>query len=115
MELETKFHDCFRSDKRFEDKLHFPYGFLKSGEFTIEQARILELKGVAYSELAEGVRKPRGEAEREFVDFCQGKKNANTIHERVWRRYQSIVNSHSLAVSFNKKRSSSPIIEDPEN
>lgn len=104
MELETKFHDCFRTDKRFEDKVHFPYGFLKRGEFTIEQARVLELKGIAYQELATGLRKPKGETEREFVAFCSGKKQAETIHERVWQRYQSKVTAAFNAVSFNKKR-----------
>ncbi|WP_420598559.1 DUF413 domain-containing protein [Neptuniibacter sp.] len=104
MELETRFHECFRTEKRFEDKCHFPYGFLKSGDFTIEQARILELKGHAYAELASGERMPKGETEREFVAFCQGKKEAQTIHERVWQRYQSKVLSGLHAVSFNKKR-----------
>lgn len=104
MELETRFHECFRTEKRFEDKCHFPYGFLKSGDFTIEQARILELKGHAYAELASGKRMPKGETEREFVAFCQGKKEAQTIHERVWQRYQSKVLSALHAVSFNKKR-----------
>jgi len=111
MELETRFHDCFRTDKRFEDKLNFPYGFLKSGDFTIEQARVLELKGVAYQELAAGARKPQGEVEREFVAFCHGKKEAQTIHERVWKRYLAKVHSRN-AVSFNKKRNSAAVFEE---
>lgn len=104
MELENRFHDCFRTDKRFEDKVHFPYGFLKSGDFTIEQARVLELKGQAYADLASGVRKPVGEIEREFVAFCRGKKEAQTIHERVWQRYQNRVSGSLHVVSFNKRR-----------
>ncbi|MAY43543.1 MULTISPECIES: DUF413 domain-containing protein [unclassified Neptuniibacter] len=114
MELETKFHDCFRTDKRFEDKVHFPYGFLKSGEFTIEQAGLLDLKGNAYQELATGLRKPRGEAEREFVAFCSGKKQAETVHERLWQRYQSKVTAASNTVSFNKKRLSQSVLSEEE-
>lgn len=106
MGLETTFHDCFRTDKRFEDKVHFPYGFSKSGEFTIEQARILELKGMAYAELASGLRKPKGETEREFVAFCQGKKEAQTIHEKVWQRYQNKLMAAFNPISFNKRRAS---------
>ena len=105
MKLETKFHDCFGTNRLFEDKVNFPYGFKKSGDFTIEQARMLELNGHAYAELAEGGRKPRGETEREFVEFCQGRKEAQTLHERVWQRYQAKVHSCSYAISFNKKRS----------
>jgi len=115
MELETKFHDCFRTSRLFEDKVNFPYGFRKSGDFTIEQARMLELNGHAYAELAEGERKPRGETEREFVAFCQGRKEAQTLHERVWQRYKAKVLSCSYMVSFNKRRSCQPqLMEESE-
>lgn len=102
MELKDKFYDCFQTEKRFEDKANFPYGFSMSGDFTIEQAQLLESKGAAYRDLASGERPPKVGIEREFVDFCQGRKNAESIHEKAWRQYIAKVNRNNKAVSFNK-------------
>jgi uncharacterized protein YifE (UPF0438 family) len=101
------YHECFKVNAKFQDKINFPYGFLKSGEFTIDQARLLERNGVAYSELASEARRPVGEIEREFVDFCRGKKSATTLHERTWQRYICVVEKNRLAISFNKRRHNS--------
>lgn len=103
------FQECFKADKKFEDKINFPYGFQKSGEFTIEQARILEMNGIAYAELSSGTRKPVGEIEREFVAYCSGKKEATNLHEKVWQRYLMRVNNNKLAISFNKRRQNSEV------
>jgi len=112
METATEFHDCFLTEKRFEDKLNFPYGFYKSGDFTIEQAQLLELNGTAYAELASGMRQPEGKTEKEFVAFCQGKKAAQTIHERIWKRYRAKIISNLTAISFNHKRTSYQLDEE---
>ncbi|WP_286240801.1 DUF413 domain-containing protein [Neptuniibacter halophilus] len=99
-----KVHDCFRSDGLFSDRINFPYGFLKSGEFTITQADLLEQHGQAYSELASGLRQPAGPEEQAFVRFCQGEKPAESHHERVWQRYLHKVQGNHMAISFHKRR-----------
>ncbi|WP_067864922.1 DUF413 domain-containing protein [Neptuniibacter marinus] len=84
--------DAFKSDKRFRDPKNFPYGFARSGEFTREQAQLIENHGYAYIELASGARAPLCDQEQAFMAFCQGDKDAESLHERTWKRYQDKVN-----------------------
>jgi uncharacterized protein YifE (UPF0438 family) len=98
--------ECFKATKRFDDKINFPYGFARSGEFTREQAQILEARGQAYLELDTGSREPVAPEEQSFVEFCIGNKPAESKDERIWQRYKSKIERNHLAVSFNKGRAS---------
>ena len=77
----------FIAEKNFRDPQNFPYGFARSGEFTREQAVLLETHGLAYQALDAGEREPVDKQEREFVSFCRGDKPAESLHERTWERY----------------------------
>ena len=77
----------FKADKKFRDPQNFPYGFSRSGEFTREQAALLEAHGQAYKELDSAEREPVNKQEKEFVAFCRGDKPAESLHERTWERY----------------------------
>ena len=96
MDIQTPFY----SGKKFRDSQNFPYGFARSGEFTIEQARMIETYGNAYHELCSGVRQPNGDEEQAFVAFCHGEKDAETNHELVWKRYQNRVNRSRMIYSL---------------
>jgi uncharacterized protein YifE (UPF0438 family) len=90
--MRMQLNDAFKSDKRFRDPKNFPYGFARSGEFTREQAQLIEIYGHAYIELASGAREPACEQEQAFMEFCNGNKDAESLHERTWKRYQDKVN-----------------------
>lgn len=98
----------FQSERKFIDKKNFPYGFARSGEFTLQQAGLLERNGYAYSELASGTREPSDPQEQEFVRFCRGEKEAATEHEKVWQRYISKTSArpfYSIAVGLSARNS----------
>jgi len=95
-----KKNGSFQVDRMFLDDEHFPYGFARSGDFTIEQANLLEVHGWAYVELASGQRKPAGQSEIDFVAFCHGEKNAESVHEKVWKRYRDSVSTRSRRYSL---------------
>ncbi len=78
----------FFSHRLFQDKKNFPYGLSRSGMFTKKQTALLERYGQAYSHLATGLRSPEGPEEIAFVAFCQGLKEAESEHEKVWQLYQ---------------------------
>lgn len=82
-----KSQDFDQGGRKFWGSKHFPHGIARSGEFTIEQARLLEAHGHAYEELANGVRSPVSAVEKNFVAFCSGKKAAESAHEKAWQRY----------------------------
>ncbi|MEZ5525140.1 MAG: DUF413 domain-containing protein [Pseudomonadales bacterium] len=82
----------FTAERRFWDDQHFPYGFSRSGHFTIEQAALLEKHGYAYTLLAKGEREPVDDLEKAFVTFCLGEKEAESVHEKIWKRYSEAIN-----------------------
>lgn len=77
----------------------FPYGFPRSGEFTLQQARLLEDHGRAYEALASGAREPMNKEEKAFVAFCRGERAARTVHEKVWQIYLSKLQKKGIRVS----------------
>lgn len=92
----------FASDKVFRDPINFPYGFARSGEFTIAQARLIEQHGYAYKALASGERSPVNKQETAFVSFCQGNKPAIDVHERTWQRYLDKVQRSRMVYTLAK-------------
>lgn len=93
---------AFCTDKTFRDPINFPYGFVRSGEFTIEQARLLERCGVVYQALDTGMRQPQDQQEQDFVAFCRGERDAISLHERVWKRYQDKVKRAGMIFTLAK-------------
>jgi uncharacterized protein YifE (UPF0438 family) len=79
--------NAFISNRRFYAEEHFPYGIAGSGEFSYQQARLLENHGWAYQDLHTGARAPSNDEERRFVEVCQGREFATSIHETTWLRY----------------------------
>ena len=77
----------FYSQKTFSDRLHFPYGFARSGQLSKKQADLIERHGEAYKNLASGHQQPATAEEQEFVRCCNLLKEAETEHEKVWLFY----------------------------
>jgi uncharacterized protein YifE (UPF0438 family) len=81
----------FATSRKFYDDANFPYGFDRSGEFTVKQVQMLTERGCAYQELANGTRAPVTDEEHQFVEFSQGIRMAETDDERTWSRYISVL------------------------
>ncbi|MDK2779561.1 MAG: DUF413 domain-containing protein [Pseudomonadota bacterium] len=77
----------FACDKKFFDDRNFPRGFQRSGDFTRNQAVLLESKGVALKALHEGTRLPETEEEQHFVATCHGLEQPVTDVEKAWAIY----------------------------
>ena len=90
----------FNTDKIFRDLQNFPYGFARSGEFTTEQAMLLEKHGLAYKELDSGDRQPADNQEKAFVAYCRGDKKAESLHERTWERFQNKIKRSQVSYSL---------------
>ncbi len=93
----------FFSNKRFFDDQHFPYGFDRSGEFTSLQAKLLTDHGRAYEGLSTGFMLPTTKEEEDFVAFVQGQRQAETAHEKTWKKYLDSCNRameyHAVALT----------------
>lgn len=79
--------DSFYSNSKFYSDKHFPYGFARSGQFTCEQADLLERHGKAYEALQNGNREPVNQEETRFIAVCRGESDPVSEHEKVWMLY----------------------------
>ena len=55
--------------------------------FTEEEIEILETYGAAFHRLADGVRLPKTDAQRRFVEAVHGAREAKTKYEKTWLKY----------------------------
>lgn len=78
-------------EKTFFDDLHFPRGFNRSGEFTINESKLLNDYGHTMKRLAEGVLEPINEAEKRFIRCVSGEQEPTTLAEKTWCRYKQII------------------------
>lgn len=79
--------ESFASDKKFFDTRNYPQGFQRSGDFTRNQAQLLEAKGLAMKALHEGTREPQTPEEEQFVATCRGQATPSTDVEKTWAQY----------------------------
>lgn len=77
----------FNSTKKFFDDVNFPRGFHRSGDFTRDQAQILETMGVSLKGLFDGSIQPVTDEEQRFVEFSQQKLAPTNAVERTWATY----------------------------
>ncbi|NDV90642.1 hypothetical protein GTH32_05450 [Alteromonas sp. 345S023] len=75
------------SSKPFIDRQKFPYGFKKSGDFSISEAELLSAYGRTLLALEKGELSPESEEEQHFVAFISGRVEAASPVERAWAKY----------------------------
>lgn len=73
--------------KVFTDRAKFPYGFRKSGDFSIAEADLLSKYGHSLLGLESGELTPETDDEVHFVEFTQGKAEAANGLEKTWNKY----------------------------
>ncbi|PPI86366.1 DUF413 domain-containing protein [Candidatus Pantoea edessiphila] len=81
----------FFSEHLFFDNKNYPYGFARHGDFTIKEARLLELYGFSFNELSLSKREPINEEERLFIEVCKGLREPKTEAEHVWLKYITFI------------------------
>jgi len=96
--------DSFYSPKKFFARERFPYGLARSGDFTREQATLLESHGFAYEGIHNGVLAPANEEESHFLSVCRGETEALTAHEKAWMRYCQKTQKRAAVSAFGSSR-----------
>ena len=75
------------STKPYIDRQKFPYGFRKSGDFSITEADILTNYGRTLLGLESGELSPESEDESHFVSFIQGNVEPSNNLEKAGAKY----------------------------
>ena len=82
-----KAFDIRLSSKPFIDRMKFPYGFRKSGDFSISEADILATYGKTLLALETGELRPETADEAHFVAFISGQAESANLIEKAWQKY----------------------------
>ena len=72
---------------RYYDDVRFPYGFSKSGNFTISEAECLESKGAYFCALQEGRILELNQEDKRVLSVLNGDSEATTFEEKTWLKY----------------------------
>jgi len=73
--------------KRYYDDVRFPYGFKRSGLFTIAESECLETKGAYFKALQEGIVSDLDEEDIRTIKVLRGELDAKSFEEKTWLKY----------------------------
>lgn len=76
----------------FHDRNNYPYGFARSGDFSISESKALSQYGRLISALLSGELECSCEDDEGLLAVAKGEKEASTIAEKAWDKYQRRIN-----------------------
>lgn len=85
----------------FYDDFHFPRGFSRSGYFSKKQADILNIYGRRLCALWKEEEIPETQVERDFTEFCRGKREAGSDYDKAWRSYLEAIKHINSYIKTN--------------
>ena len=84
----------------YSDTKNFPWGFKKSGDFTITEAEILQTHGKVLLTLENKEKAPATQEEKRFIAVCRGEKIASSPVELAWAKYRSLTEKKGVVSAF---------------
>jgi len=90
--------------RMFSDAKHYPYGFSRSGDFSIAESKALSQYGCLIAALVDGHLLPSNDEEIGFIESAFGRKKPNTTPERAWLKYQNRIHRPKYASIHGTKK-----------
>jgi uncharacterized protein YifE (UPF0438 family) len=100
------------AQKLFIDRQHFPYGFRKSGDFSIPEADSLAQYGRTLAALEAGELQPETEDEQHFIDVLKGQETAVNTVEKAWLKYIKLARGRKQFYTLHSKASNQADFDD---
>ena len=101
--------------KPFADKKNYPYGFARSGDFSINESKLLQGYGSLFAALVDGNITPENDEEQAYLESALGHREPATPQEKAWLKYQARINRPKTASIYGSKRPSSEEVDDDED
>lgn len=99
-------------NKPFADSKHYPYGFARSGDFSIAESKLLQSHGSIFAALVDGKISPENDEEQMYLESALGHREPSTPQEKTWLKYQARINRPKAASIYGSKRT---IVEDADD
>ena len=98
--------------KPFADKKNYPYGFARSGDFSINESNLLQAHGSLFAALVDCKITPENDEEQAYLESALGHRDPATPQEKAWLKYQSRINRPKTASIYGSKK---PVVEDVDD
>lgn len=90
--------------KPFNDFRNYPYGFSRSGDFSIRESDALLHYGCLITALAAGELKPETEEDKALLAVATGQKEAETPVEKAWAKYMKRINRPKVGSMYGRSK-----------
>ena len=91
--------DAFLSQRNFYDDANFPYGFHRSGDFSIAEANILTSQGYIMTKLHKGEMASTSSEHKRFLDVVNGTIEAEYLREKSYLKYLQVLKNKNKYIS----------------
>jgi uncharacterized protein YifE (UPF0438 family) len=88
----------------FSDAKNYPYGFSRSGDFSISESKALSEYGCLIAALVDGQIQPETSEEEKLLAAAYGKKEPEGVAEKTWVKYQKRINRPKLGNVYGNHR-----------
>lgn len=76
----------------FSDPKNYPYGFSRSGDFSISESKALSQYGCLIAALVEGKIEPGNAEDQGLLKAAFGTKEPESLSEKAWVKYKKRIN-----------------------
>lgn len=97
--------------KPFNDFKNYPYGFARSGDFSIRESELLGKHGSLITALMSGEIEPESAEEQSLLAVARGEKAAETPIEKAWSKYQARINRPKVGSMYGRSRYTDDALE----
>lgn len=82
--------------RMFSDAKNYPYGFSRSGDFSINESKALGQFGCLIAALVDGELVAETDEEKGFIEAAFGQREPQSVAEKAWVKYQKRINRPRL-------------------
>ncbi|OJF70262.1 hypothetical protein BK026_16600 [Alteromonas sp. V450] len=100
--------------KPFMDKKNYPYGFARSGDFSINESKLLQQHGSLFAALVDGKLAPETDEEQMYLESALGHREPSTPQEKAWLKYQARINRPKTASIYGSKKAAVEDVDDDD-
>ena len=93
--------------RMFSDLKNYPYGFSRSGDFSICESKALAQHGCIIAALVDGQIEPQTTEDDAMLAAAFGNKEPEGAVEKAWVKYQKRINRPKLGSVYGNHRSAS--------
>jgi uncharacterized protein YifE (UPF0438 family) len=78
--------------RQFSDPKNYPYGFSRSGDFSISESKALNEYGCLIAALVDQQISPADKEDEQYLSSALGQSEPQSAAERAWLKYQRRIN-----------------------